>query len=425
MFLFQVLLSGAAEIISMEAVLAWLQSKEMIVEQVGWMKDLLAGVASIMDSAASPESKLGALRAVQVEKPEEMIGLAEDAWKEMQEALAEQGVREQIGVIHAGLTRQILPLCDKVLAEIKPLLAVEPFLQDVTDSAGYYNGLQLLQVVDLESTINKLVPQARDISDDVLKEQLTFLQVAFKLQQATANLAMHMSKNSDSREQARINETAASLLSEVRTRHSLLRQHGGFLEQSGTKDVFAASETTNHIVRAFDGLVEHPVFMAKALEAAELLIGIAQHQYVMDAEQLADVVIGWCPAGWEMFGRTLMQEAEIKKALLTNAHYQQVGPGIDLLQAMRGCFKQVAKDGQGPMSSPAAFRKVKFAIEHGSMTVATTFALYHLERVIPQLDNATAQAKAAADLRKKCVAKIHGSSTLPESVEKAITSFTG
>ena len=276
----------------MEAVLPWLDSKEVIVQQVARMKTMLAGVASIMDPAASPENKLDALRAVQVGKPEHTIRFPDDLWKEVQEALAEQGVRKQIEVIHSGLTSQIAPLCEKVLSQVQPLLAVKAYGQDVDDAAGYFNGLQLLHVLDLEA-VNTLVPQARDILDCVLEEQLMFLQVAFDVQKATTALALHLVKNSKSREAARINEKVASLLSQVRTSSALLRQHGTFLSQREITDVFAPAETTNHIVRTLDGLVKHLDFMVDALAVAELLISTAQSQYVMDAEQLAEVVMGW------------------------------------------------------------------------------------------------------------------------------------
>lgn len=337
--------------------------------------------------------------------------------------LLSEELLKHVKAVSTAIAGELQPKIAALKASLDTVVPLQSYVasSDIEDSAVYTTDLQILEAALDTDEMQKLMCGASDVGETGLKEQLMFLLGALQLGSATARTAIRL-VGANHREDSCLSNDMVPFLLKVRGELKLMRQRRALMTQDNALKLFDKGHYTSmHIVTDLDGLVNAEVWIHRLEGEASRLLENLYDQCESDCGALADNVLKWCPSGWHLYADSLLDQGEIVKALLTNVNYTKIGPGVDILKKMRKAAKDVASDGNGhAITTIETAKKSQHAIEHGSLTVAMTYAAFQVTTGIPKIGNATARIQAVTDLRAALKPKVPAGMSIGNSIEDAM-----
>ena len=144
-------------------------------------------------------------------------------------------------------------------------------------------------------------------------------------------------------------------------------------------------------VRVLKDTVPDPLLLAGSLEAASNLSMKVGRQWTDMIEDSCKKLDGMCPS-WELVKDNLLENNDMKRALVDNPHFAKITPELNALTDLR-CTVDVAARG---MLAPQVLVEADRVRTRTTQTIAVTYILHQIEKVLPNADD---KPKAVKNLR--------------------------
>ena len=177
------------------------------------------------------------------------------------------------------------------------------------------------------------------------------------------------------------------------------------------KDLKADPNSGRHVIT-----VMHDVFNIKFLDSVctpdrvagiindgKATLDIIQKTWADGLTSQCDTLEKMIPA-WEASEAKLMENEELKKALLTNPHFQSLSGLAAKLQSFLASLVKLQGDGGSKMIIPVAVKRARELCVLATRTVIVTWGLYQLASVLPQVvaaERPAAVAKVVKQIAEK------------------------
>ena len=344
--------------------------------------------------------------------------LGADKAKEIVELLKCEKVTTKIQASIKATSESVVEASAELLGKLEPVLLTELVLPPDGDPADHRDKLQLLAHFNIQE-LDPILKVAREIHDAEAVQKITAILRGIEVSSAMAKLILDIGISGGAppgAEARKLTESRAQLVKDVRAARQLTWKFYQFAQKAGKPD-------GRHYIDIFDKHVECvEKFVSSRLSAVDSCLEVMQQAWCSDAETLAKNIISWCPAGWELYESTLLEPANEKvvEALLSNASYPNISPGVEALKLMRKEMHGIQQAGPGcPWWSASLQQDVKHAIPHGTITVATTYGCYQVTKVLSKMENKSTRATEAAKVLKQLEGKV-GEGRLCSSLVKAL-----
>ena len=149
------------------------------------------------------------------------------------------------------------------------------------------------------------------------------------------------------------------------------------------------------------------------------MLGDVRDSWCQDLRELTTKLQGMSPLGWELYGSTLLDNADVLQQLFRNSDYVNIGPVVEVTRGVRKACTALVRDGCGAFVPNEILLAARQAQIHGSLTVTTTYVAYTLKMVTPSL----LDANTPDSLQKLLLSlkpKGHTFADLCESLQKEI-----
>lgn len=253
----------------------------------------------------------------------------------------------------------------------------------------------------------EIVQFAGDIGDDLLQRQARIAIQSIELLQASVGVM----RKATAKTQDERRLTSHENISAFRRKLTTATQIATALEQ---EEALTASEM--HTIKNLDGIDINKLAQV-AVAQATWAHNHAASVWSADISKLISTINEWCPAGWQVYAGTLLDQPDIVKSLLTNPHYPNIGPICEVLKEWQKIVKAVHKADDRVLCGSDVVQTMKTTLTLGISTITTTFIVFQVKHVLTKITNQTKLADAIDALRANVKAK---GGTICESVENAL-----
>ena len=174
----------------------------------------------------------------------------------------------------------------------------------------------------------------------------------------------------------------------ARSLHMAMGRAKDFLGSCKIDALFAVSsgEKGRH-VDALDGYIDSKMHSKSVMTAADREVTLWTASWTQQLRTIVEAVTSSVPPGWAVHKSDLLavENAEVVKALLANAHFQRLSTNVGQLGQHFEMLCLLKREGCASMIPAELWSSCKTALQEGTETVSVTYALYQLRTAIPKL----------------------------------------
>jgi hypothetical protein len=186
-----------------------------------------------------------------------------------------------------------------------------------------------------------------------------------------------------------------------------------------------------HSIPLFNDICDAGALQSETARQIQQVLDGAVTVWVDDSVQLANMITTWClPAlGWQA-DKTLLANSPVaqgmRKALLSNEHYQQIGGVVDVVAKAESMLDilNAQNSVKATVVQPAVLELLKASCTTGRRCVVTTYCLFLLVEKLPSLSDFELKAAEVQSFVLSLKGKADMPADFAEALKKASTAPT-
>ena len=284
----------------------------------------------------SKDSKVGAMRVVNQDRPEVVDTDLGEKTAEWVSYVGDASMRGHMMSVYEDVVAATKPTVVTFAQKLDEATRSNSFVKaaEVDDPATYRHDLEALLEWDYAEDVNKIRNCALDIGDIVLQRQLVFIDVCMQLAQATGRLSLRSLK-ATTREATRLSPEVVPMIRALRSALACAKQRN---DNMGDNIFGKSANDPKHMICEIDPILDSPAdWIARLCSEGQEVHDFLAAQAEQDCTELCGLLNSYCPAGWQFYKENLLEQEAVVKALLSNEHYQKIGPGMNMLETIKTC----------------------------------------------------------------------------------------
>jgi hypothetical protein len=152
-------------------------------------------------------------------------------------------------------------------------------------------------------------------------------------------------------------------------------------------------------LKILDGKFDMRDLSRDLMDVAGQLIHLFAESWTADIHKVKGAIYSMCPSGWELHKNSLCDKPDVCKLMLSNPHYNSIGPLCAELKTMISLVKKIHDDKRGPIVAVLTLKDAQKAIDHGIETVAFTYFVNATQNEWANISNLPTARKVVDELR--------------------------